>query len=108
MTDSDPNPDQTLFADAMALHQRYCNRPNNTHQCPGQTTIRRGEVCLECPLCGPATHHPWNPQQVLLATDVLNAAGIRWDALNRENQSAVLQLLDERSKSHSQQLCPQL
>ena len=44
--------DDTLFADAMALHRRYCDRRDTTHECVGRMSVRRGEVCLDCPLCG--------------------------------------------------------
>ena len=87
--------DQELFADAMALHKRYCDRMDTTHECVGQATLKRGEVCLDCPLCGKGEHHPWHPQLVEQAKDILAAAGMSFDMLNRESQTAVLDRLEQ-------------
>jgi hypothetical protein len=87
--------DQQLFHDAMALHKRYCDRRDATHECVGQATLKRGEVCLDCPLCGKGGHHPWHPQLVERAKDILAAAGISFAALNRESQTAVLDKLEQ-------------
>ena len=82
-----------LYKDAMNLHRRYCDRQDRPHECVGQATIKRGEVCLDCPLCGKGEHHPWKPQFVQHAEDVLAAAGVQFHSLNRESQSAVLNTL---------------
>ena len=82
-----------LHADAMRLHQRYCHRQDRPHECVGQATIKRGEVCLDCPLCGKGEHHPWRPQLVRHAEDILAAAGMQWHTLNRESQWVVLNTL---------------
>ena len=87
--------DQELFADAMALHKRYCDRKDSPHECVGQATLRRGEVCLDCPLCGKGEHHPWHPQLVERAKDILAAAGMSFATLNRESQTAVLDKLEQ-------------
>jgi len=79
-----------LHCDAMALHRRYCDRQDRPHECVGQATIKRGEVCLDCPLCGKGEHYPWRPQLVKHAENVLAAAGLQFHTLNRESQSAVL------------------
>jgi hypothetical protein len=87
--------DQQLFHDAMALHKRYCDRNDKSHECFGQMSVKRGEVCLDCPLCGRGGHHPWHPQLVERAKDILAAAGMNFAALNRECQTAVLDKLEQ-------------
>jgi hypothetical protein len=87
--------DQQLFRDAMALHRRYCDRRDATHECVGQATLKRGEVCLDCPLCGKGNHQPWRPQLVERAKDILTAAGMSFDTLNCESQTAVLDKLEQ-------------
>lgn len=87
--------DDTLFADAMALHRRYCDRRDTTHECVGQMSVRRGEVCLDCPLCGKGDHYPWRPRLVHGAEDILAAAGLNFRSLNRESQTAVLHKLEQ-------------
>jgi hypothetical protein len=88
-----------LFSDAMALHARYCDRKDKPHSCVGQATLKRGEVCLDCPLCGKGEHHPWRPQLVQQAEDILAAAGLNFHMLNREGQSAVLNKLQQVIRS---------
>ena len=87
--------DQELFRDAMALHKRYCERNGTSHECVGQMSVRRGEVCLDCPLCGKGDHYPWRPQLVERAKDILAAAGMSFATLNRESQTAVLDKLEQ-------------
>ena len=85
-----------LFDAAMALHQRYCDRTHNKpHSCMGQVTLKRGEVCLDCPLCGKGDHHPWRPQLVQQAEELLAAAGLNFSMLHREGQAAVLNKLQQ-------------
>lgn len=84
-----------LFVEAMSLHARYCDRKDNPHACIGQATLKRGEVCLDCPLCGRGEHHPWRPQLVQAAEDVLAAAGLNFHMLHREGQAAVLNKLQQ-------------
>lgn len=88
-----------LFNDAMSLHARYCDRKDKPHSCVGQATLKRGEVCLDCPLCGKGEHHPWRPQLVQQAEDILAAAGLSFHMLNREGQSAVLNKLQQVIRS---------
>ena len=83
-----------LFSDAMSVHSRYCDRQEKDHACVGQATLKRGEVCLDCPLCGKGEHHPWRPQLVEQAEKVLEAAGVKFSALNREVQTNVLNELN--------------
>lgn len=86
--------DIELFEDAMALHARYCDRKDRPHQCVGQATIKRGEVCLDCPLCGKGDHVPlWKAWLVEHAEKILEAAGVQFHMLNREAQTAVLEAL---------------
>jgi len=87
--------DQELFRDAMALHQRYCDRRDATHECVGQMSVRRGEVCLDCPLCGKGEQYPWQPRLVNRAEEILSAAGLNFRSLNRECQVAVLEKLGQ-------------
>jgi len=91
MTDED----KALFQAAMALHKRYCDRMDSPHTCVGQATLKRGEVCLDCPLCGKGEHHPWQPRLVNRAEDILAAAGLNFRSLNRECQVAVLDKLEQ-------------
>jgi len=88
--------DDTLFADAMALHRRYCDRRDTTHECVGQATLKRGQVCLDCPLCGKGEHHEWKPLLVHVAEGILAAAGVNFRSLNRECQVAVLDKLEQQ------------
>lgn len=88
-----------LFADAMSVHSRYCDRQEKDHACVGQATLTRGEVCLDCPLCGKGEHHPWRPQLVKQAEAVLEAAGLQFAALNREVQTKVLNELNSVVRS---------
>ena len=85
-----------LFTDAMSVHSRYCDRQEKEkeHACVGQATLTRGEVCLDCPLCGHGEHHPWRPQLVAQAEKVLEAAGLQFSSLNREVQTKVLNELN--------------
>lgn len=82
------------FQAAMSLHSQYCDRKDRPHQCMGQMTIRRGEVLLDCALCGKGEHHPWRPQLVQAAEDLLATAGLNFHMLNMEGQSAVLNKLN--------------
>jgi hypothetical protein len=87
--------DQDLFRDAMALHKRYCDRNDTSHECVGQATLKRGEVCLDCPLCGKGDHHPWRLSLVHQAENIFAAAGVRFQSLNVECQTAVLDRLEQ-------------
>jgi hypothetical protein len=87
--------DQQLFHDAMALHKRYCDRNDKSHECVGQMSVKRGEVCLDCPLCGRGEHHPWRPSLVHQAESIFAAAGVRFQSLNVESQVAVLDKLEQ-------------
>jgi hypothetical protein len=88
-----------LFDDAMALHRRFCDRKDRPHSCVGQATLKRGEICLDCRLCGKGEHHPWRPQLVQQAEDILAAAGLNFHMLHREGQSAVLDKLQQVIRS---------
>ena len=91
MTDED----KALFQAAMALHKRYCERRDTMHECVGQMSVKRGEVCLDCPLCGNGEHHPWRPSLVHQAESIFAAAGVRFQSLNVECQTAVLDRLEQ-------------
>lgn len=82
-----------LFREAMDLHAKYCDRKDKPHSCLGQATLKRGEVCLDCPLCGKGEHHPWQPQLVQEAEQIFFAAGVSFNMLNREAQTAALNQL---------------
>lgn len=84
-----------VFQNAMALHRRFCDRQDQSHSCVGQATIRRGEVCLDCPLCGRGEMHPWKPHLVQHAKDILAAAGMDFHMLHREGQVAVMDKLQQ-------------
>ncbi len=80
-----------LFSDAMSVHSRYCDRKDKEHACAGTATIRRGEVCLDCPLCGKGEQHPWRPSVVKQAEDILAAAGLNFHVLSRDVQQMTLE-----------------
>ena len=40
------------FEMAQTLRRSHCDRRGQEHECVGVVTIKRGEVCLDCPLCG--------------------------------------------------------
>lgn len=91
-----------LFRDAMNVHARYCDRKDRQHQCVGQATLKRGEVILDCALCGKGEHHPWSPQLVQQAEDILAAAGLNFHMLHREGQSAVLNKINQVIKEQNE------
>ena len=49
--------DQT-FEIAQALRRSHCDKRGAEHECVGQVTIKRGEICLDCPLCGKGESYP--------------------------------------------------
>jgi len=83
------------FKRAVALHGDYCGKkhiPN--HKCVGEITIKRGEVCLDCPLCGKGEEMPWNASLAMKAEKILDSAGIDWSGLSRERQTEVIRQME--------------
>lgn len=75
------------FAIAQAIRDSHCDRKGADHQCVGEVTIKRGEVCLNCPLCGKGEQIPhWNDRHAKALRRIFDAAGIDWRCLEFEAQ----------------------
>ena len=80
------------FNMAQALREHHCDRKGEGHKCVGEVTIRAGEVCTSCTLCGSGEHWPgWDPQVAQKLEWILEEVGIRWSSLNVEKQVMVIQ-----------------
>ena len=77
--------DTFSFDMAQTLRRSHCDRKDHQHECAGTMTIKRGEVCLSCPLCGDGNEIPdWSYRLNILLGPVFKAAGIDWDSLGVE------------------------
>ena len=86
-----PVTESDTFKRAVALHGDYCGKkhiPN--HKCAGEITIKRGEVCLDCPLCGKGEEMPWNASLAQKAEKIVDSAGVDWSGLSRDRQTEVI------------------
>ncbi len=80
------------FEMAQALRRSHCDRKGGEHECVGEMTIKRGTVCLNCPLCGPAEHIPgWDSRINDLLAGVFKQAGIDWNCLTLEDRVRAIQ-----------------
>lgn len=72
------------FDMAQALRRSHCDmRDRPEHECVGTVTIKRGEVCLSCPLCGTGEQiQDWDSAAAEQLKAVFRAAGLDWDALD--------------------------
>lgn len=71
------------FEMAQSLREHHCDKKHIAgHQCCGEVTIKRGEVCLSCVLCGRGEDRPgWSSDVEHRCSQIFNAAGISWDSL---------------------------
>ena len=72
------------FEMAQALRKSHCDRRGDeSHECVGEMTIKRGEICLDCKLCGKGEDIPgWNHGAAAKLAAIFRAAGIEWDCLD--------------------------
>lgn len=88
--------DLLQFELAQTLRRSHCDRAGEDHECVGAMTVRRGEVCLDCPLCGKGEHTPgWNTFTADRLDMIFDAAGIRWDSMTTDAQVKAIQRYDE-------------
>lgn len=81
---------------AQALRASHCDRPNAIHECVGEVTIKRGEVCFACKLCGSGCERPgWDERDARRLKAVLAVAGLEWDALSVHAQVAAIRALKD-------------
>jgi len=79
------------FKRAAALHADYCGKKHIPgHKCVGEITIKRGEVCMDCPLCGKGEEMPWNASLAQKAEKIVDSAGVDWSGLSRDRQTEVI------------------
>lgn len=73
---------------AQLLRRSHCDKSGDKgHECVGTVTIKRGEVCLDCPLCGKGEDTPgWNSFIANRLDMILHAAGLQWSSLSVEAQ----------------------
>lgn len=78
--------DNSTFEIAQALRNSHCDRKQDKdHVCVGEMTIKRGEICLNCQLCGKGEEIPgWNHAAAESVKAIFQAAGFDWDSLNME------------------------
>ncbi len=88
------------FEIAQAMRQSHCDRRDNPHECVGEMTIKRGEICLNCKLCGKGEEIPgWNHSTAKLLEKVFSAAGVSWSSLDMEaKRSAVIAYQREQNQ----------
>lgn len=72
------------FEMAQALRKSHCDKKDQpNHECVGEVTIKRGQVCLACQLCGTGEEIPgWSNPHAKILSQVFESAGICWDALD--------------------------
>jgi hypothetical protein len=76
------NPLGVEFELAQVIRRSHCDRAG-THECVGEVTIGRGEVRLNCVLCGKGELVPgWDSFAAAKLAMIFTAAGIQWDALD--------------------------
>lgn len=74
-----------LFEMAQTIRRSHCDRSGREHECVGVVTIKRGEVCLDCPLCGVASDIPgWFSSRAEKVQAIFEAAGISWSSLDMQ------------------------
>lgn len=79
---------------AMALRKSHCDRDGKEHECVGEVTIKRGEVCLNCPLCGTGEHiDGWDALAARQLENVFHAAGIDWNSLTLDRRVDAIRAL---------------
>ena len=81
-----------VFEMAQALRRSHCDQKDDkSHECVGEVTIKRGEVCLDCKLCGKGGEIPgWNHFTAKLLEKCFEAAGINWGSLGMEARLAAV------------------
>lgn len=94
-------PTDTTFEMAQALRRSHCDRRDEPHhECVGVVTIKRGEVCLDCPLCGKGEDIPgWSGTLAVELRLVFDAAGINWDSLHMEAKLNAIRALRNTLKN---------
>lgn len=85
------------FKMAQFLRQSHCDKAGEPgHEFVGQVTIKRGEVCLNCQLCGDGQQVPgWSSYAAERLAKIFGAAGIRWDALDMSSKLAAINAANE-------------
>lgn len=80
------------FAIAQALRESHCDRKGEEHSCVGTVTIKRGEMCLNCPLCGSDEGPPlgWSSATAAALRCIFSTAGINWDSLDIQAQASAV------------------
>ena len=87
----------TAFEMAQALRKTHCDRKGHEHECVGELTVKRGEVCLNCQLCGEAEVSPgWNAQSAIELAAIFRAAGVHWESLSLDAQLAAIRSYKEQ------------
>lgn len=77
----------STFEIAQALRRSHCDLLDKPHECVGEVTIKRGEVCLNCARCGKGEERPhWNHQIANELQVAFKAAGFDWSSMNVESQ----------------------
>lgn len=93
-------PDTFQFDMAQMLRQSHCDRKDRPHDCVGTTTISKGKVCLDCPLCGKGEEIPdWSYRLNILLGPVFTAAGINWDSLGTDAKCAAFKAYRRATES---------
>lgn len=87
----------TTFDIAQALRRSHCDRKGSEHDCVGEVTIKRGEICLDCKLCGKGSEIPdWHGSIATALELVFEAAGISWQSLSIDAKLAAI----KRARNH--------
>ena len=79
------------FEMAQALRRSHCDRSDQPHECIGTVTIKRGEVMLDCSLCGHGSDCPaWDSGVADTLSAIFRSAGIEWRSLDHEAKLAAI------------------
>lgn len=84
---------------AQAVRRSHCDRKGAEHECVGELTVRRGEVILNCPLCGPGELcEPWNQRAYESLRAIFAQAGVDFSALAKDAQNNAMAEYERRTK----------
>ena len=83
--------DETNFEMAQLLRKSHCDKKEDNHECVGEMTVKRGEICLSCSLCGKGEYTPgWSAFIANKLDIIFSAAGFKWDSLTVEAKVAAI------------------
>lgn len=81
---------------AEAMRQSHCDRKTQAHKCVGVMTVSRGQLCLNCELCGDDRHTLENTSALVReAKELCIIMGVDYDALEwQKRRELLLAILD--------------